>query len=127
MKVILLGLFAMLLFGKAQAQHYGKPIQDSLHGKGARLVQPPTVIELKQNFPNPFTRSTQIHFTAATELEVTFKVHDLLGNLVLQRNLSAIRGNNSFVFERGDLPSGFYFYTLEFGSTILTKRMMIRD
>ncbi len=92
-----------------------------------RIQQASTGVELRQNFPNPFNQSTRIVFTVPNEQNVELKVYDILGQVVFQRNIYADRGINTFSFDRENLRAGIYFYSLQIGSTVITKRMNIRD
>jgi hypothetical protein len=87
---------------------------------------------LYQNYPNPFNPVTKIKFTVPAILNgvegtsVTLKVYDVLGNEVatlLNRKLSA--GNYEIKFSANKLTSGIYFYALQSGSLVQTKKMVL--
>ena len=98
-------------------------------------VGSPSEFLLFQNYPNPFNPSTTIIFTISQSPLpggdgngglVTLKVYDILGNQVatlVNKVLSA--GEYEISFDAGRLSSGLYFYTLQSGSFIETKKMVL--
>jgi len=97
------------------------------------LGNPPAIpvdYKLYQNYPNPFNPKTTIQYSIANEELVILKVYDLLGTevaiLVNEEKLPGkyeINWNAST--EAGRLPSGVYFYRLQAGSFIVTKKMIL--
>jgi len=86
----------------------------------------PKVFSLAQNYPNPFNPTTTIKFSLPKTTEVRLKVFNLLGfevaNLVNGRVQS---GSHLIEFDASDLVSGVYFYRLEAGSFVQTKRLLL--
>ena len=83
-------------------------------------------IFLYQNYPNPFNPVTNLEFGISDLGFVSLKVYDALGQEV--RTLAnEIRspGNYNVEFDGSDLPSGIYFYKLEAGDFVETKRMIL--
>jgi plastocyanin len=87
--------------------------------------------ELKQNFPNPFNPKTKIKFTIPADQKngmskVVLKVFDVLGN-----NISTLldeekpAGSYEIEFDASELSSGIYFYKLQAGNFIDTKKMIL--
>ena len=104
----------------------------------------PNTFSLEQNYPNPFNPSTKIKFTIpgviANEVKqsqfVSLKVFDMLGNEVaklVNEELSAGQYEIEFSAKGGsasggnayNLPSGVYFYKLQAGSFVDTKKMLL--
>jgi hypothetical protein len=86
----------------------------------------PEQIVLWQNYPNPFNGQTTIGFKLKTGGRVAVKLYDLLGRKlreIVSAEFSA--GSHSILFGSSDLPSGVYLYTLEAGSEVLVKRMLL--
>jgi len=84
----------------------------------------PKDFELKQNYPNPFNPSTKISFSIPTAGMTTLKVYDMVGKEVAQLvngNINA--GSHEFNFDSKGLSSGVYFYTLQSGDFVETKKM----
>jgi hypothetical protein len=83
---------------------------------------------LEQNFPNPFSRTTEIAYELVNGSEVTFEVMDLTGRKVMQTNEGMKpAGKHSFTLETKNLEPGVYFYSLKAGSFVQTKQMVIVD
>jgi hypothetical protein len=94
---------------------------------------------LEQNYPNPFNPSTKIKYTipnVETHREaslqiVTLKVYDVLGNEVATLvNEEKPAGSYEIEFNvaqvsRPELSSGIYFYKLQAGSYIATRKMVL--
>jgi hypothetical protein len=79
------------------------------------------------NYPNPFNPSTEIKFSLPKEEVVTIKVYNLLGKEVISliNHVYKEAGNYSVIFDGSNLASGVYFYTIEAGSFIATKKMVL--
>ncbi|MCZ6701747.1 MAG: T9SS type A sorting domain-containing protein, partial [Ignavibacteria bacterium] len=86
----------------------------------------PTEYNLIQNFPNPFNPSTTIYYSIPELTNVVLKVYDVLGNEVsiLVNKVKPI-GNYEVKFNSTSLPSGIYFYKLQAGSFVETKKMVL--
>ncbi|TSA31108.1 MAG: T9SS C-terminal target domain-containing protein [Porphyromonadaceae bacterium] len=86
----------------------------------------PGLASLGQNFPNPFSHSTNIDYELTGGSEVTFEIMDLTGRKVLEVNNGWMpAGKQTFILETYDLEAGVYFYTLKAGSFVQTKQMVI--
>ncbi len=86
----------------------------------------PERTELFQNYPNPFNPSTQIGFRLHQKALVSLKVFDILGREVatlINEHMEA--GNYQTTFDGAGLSSGVYFYTLEAGGALYTKKMLL--
>jgi probable HAF family extracellular repeat protein len=81
---------------------------------------------LDQNYPNPFNPSTTINFSVPSSEFVTLKVFDVLGNEAATLvNEEKLAGSYEVDFDASQLSSGIYFYKLQAGSLIETKKMML--
>lgn len=79
-----------------------------------------------KNFPNPFNLSTIISFEALESgKNYSFVVTDLLGKVVRSQQIQTVKGVNQLVFEKGELTSGIYFYSLSNGQVSTTHKMVI--
>ena len=86
----------------------------------------PTHFSLQQNNPNPFNPSTAISFSLPSQLLLSLKVFDALGREVstlVSEELPA--GTYSKHWDAAALPSGIYFYRLQAGEYLETKRMIL--
>ena len=81
---------------------------------------------LAQNYPNPFNPSTVINYQLPSNNVVSMKVFDALGRevetLVNERQSA---GFHSVRFNAFNLPSGVYFYRVEAGSHVATKKLLL--
>ena len=87
---------------------------------------------LHQNFPNPFNPSTRIAFYLPTRQRVRLDIYDLSGRLInrLIGDVVLERGRHEAVWRGCDrsgrrAASGTYFYRLQAGSDLLTRRMVL--
>ena len=81
---------------------------------------------LYQNFPQPFNPTTTIKYQIANIRFVKLKVYDVLGNEIatlVEAEKSA--GNYEVEFDGTGLPSGIYFYKLQAGNFVETKKMLL--
>jgi hypothetical protein len=87
----------------------------------------PTRFELSQNFPNPFNPSTEIKYSIPVNAYVTITVYNLLGEEVsrLINNEFKTTGYYSIQFNGANFASGVYFYRIEAGNYISTKKMVL--
>jgi len=82
-------------------------------------------IVLMQNVPNPATLSTTIGYVIPTGGDVTFGLMNLVGqHLLLQRGTKP-SGSHSVEVDLSTMPSGVYYYYIEFGGQRLTRKMVV--
>lgn len=81
---------------------------------------------LEQNYPNPFNPSTSIQYRVSSISQVILKVYDVLGNEVATLvNEQKPAGSYEVKFNAEGLSSGIYFYKLQAGSLLETKKMIL--
>ena len=86
----------------------------------------PEKFSLGQNYPNPFNPSTTISFSILNSEFITLKVFDVLGNEVATLiNEEKSAGSYQVEFDASALTSGIYFYKLQAGNFIETKKMIL--
>lgn len=86
----------------------------------------PLSFVLYQNYPNPFNPSTVISYRLPANTVVTLKVFDVLGRDVATLVHRRQRAGIHYVhFNASDLPSGVYFYRLQAGNYIDTKKLLL--
>jgi hypothetical protein len=89
-------------------------------------TQIPDKAELLQNFPNPFNPATMITFKTSAAGNVSLKIFDIAGREVktlVNQKLNA--GSYNINWNAADFTSGVYFYRLQSGNYVETKRMML--
>jgi M6 family metalloprotease-like protein len=86
----------------------------------------PGAMALEQNYPNPFNPVTNVTFDIARSAFVTLKVYDLLGRevAVLVDEIMG-PGRYSVRFDGGKNASGMYYYRLNAGGYVATRRMAL--
>ncbi|MBI3110026.1 MAG: N-acetylmuramoyl-L-alanine amidase [Ignavibacteriales bacterium] len=86
----------------------------------------PAAFALRQNHPNPFNPSTAIEFDLPRELPVRMVVYTTVGKPVATlMDGQAPAGRYRLVFDAADLPTGVYYYRLEAGEFVETKKMLL--
>ncbi|MCC6253620.1 MAG: T9SS type A sorting domain-containing protein, partial [Ignavibacteriaceae bacterium] len=85
-----------------------------------------TEFKLEQNYPNPFNPSTKISWQSPVSSHQTLKVYDVLGNEVATLvNEYKTAGSYEVEFNASSLSSGVYFYRLQAGSFVQTRKMIL--
>ena len=90
----------------------------------------PKEFKLSQNYPNPFNPLTKINYAIpklkSGKTNVTLKVYDILGRLVKTLvNEFKEAGFYTVQFDGTNLSSGVYFYKIEAGSFVQSKKMVL--
>jgi Secretion system C-terminal sorting domain len=86
----------------------------------------PAEYKLEQNYPNPFNPATLIGYSIPKSGIVIIKVFDVLGREVSTLvNEYKFAGNYSVQFNAGKITSGVYFYRIESGSYVQTKKLVV--
>ncbi len=81
---------------------------------------------LYQNYPNPFNPSTIINYSIPKTGLVTIKVYDILGKEITSLvNEVKSAGNYSVQLSGSKLSSGIYFYRMQSGSFLQTKKLLL--
>ena len=81
---------------------------------------------LFQNYPNPFNPSTKIYYHIAQTGFVKLAVYDILGNEVETLvNEEKHTGSYEVNFDATGLSSGIYFYKIQVGDFVQTKKMIL--
>jgi hypothetical protein len=97
---------------------YSKAVEVNISG--------PAEFALYQNFPNPFNPVTIINYSLPLKSQVDLVVYNTLGEKIIQLvNGEKEAGSYSVELHAADLPSGVYFYRLQAGSFIETKKMIL--
>jgi hypothetical protein len=87
---------------------------------------------LSQNYPNPVTCCTEIHYTISQESNVKLQIYDASGRQII----TLVDGNqqsgnyriswNIQNTSKNQLPNGIYFYQLKTEYSIETKKMIVQ-
>jgi hypothetical protein len=94
--------------------------------EGFVTVGTPEKFMLAQNYPNPFNPTTTIVYGVPNNGPVTLKIYDNSGKEVATLvNEPKTEGYYTITFSAPDLASGIYFYKLESGNYVATKKMVL--
>jgi hypothetical protein len=86
----------------------------------------PTRFQVFQNYPNPFNPSTIIRFALPKQTLVKLDIYNILGERVLELiNTELTAGTHEVIFNGLNLASGIYFYQLQAGQFLETKKMIL--
>lgn len=85
-----------------------------------------TQYELFQNYPNPFNPNSTIRFSINERVKVSLKIFDILGREISTLvNEEKAAGRYEVVFNANGLASGIYFYRLQAGNFVQTRKMIL--
>jgi ligand-binding sensor domain-containing protein len=85
----------------------------------------PLAFAVEQNYPNPFNPSTMISYQLATAGRVMLKVFNSIGQEVaVLVNEQKDAGTYSVRWDAQGVPSGIYFYRLQAGDRLETRKMV---
>jgi hypothetical protein len=82
-------------------------------------------VEIDGNYPNPFSKSTNIRFSSNSTKNMEIKVFNMVGKEMMKANFKAVKGENSYNLINEKLTQGVYFYTLSDGKNTATRRMIV--
>jgi hypothetical protein len=87
----------------------------------------PDKYSLYQNYPNPFNPVTKINYDLPHSSYVNLTVYDILGREVrsIVKNEFQKAGRYSVEFNASNLASGVYFYRIEAGDYIASRKMLL--
>ena len=83
--------------------------------------------ELKDIYPNPVNNNAKIQFISGNSTNVFFTVFNHLGEKIEERIIAATRGVNDIEVFADDYTNGMYFYSINNGVQIVSKRMIIAN
>ncbi|HTR80782.1 MAG TPA: T9SS type A sorting domain-containing protein [Bacteroidota bacterium] len=86
----------------------------------------PKEYSLSQNYPNPFNPTTTIDFALPNKALTKIVVYDILGREIqtaIDRELQP--GYYEVNFNASNFPSGVYFYRIQSGNFVQTKKMIL--
>ncbi|MEJ2195792.1 MAG: T9SS type A sorting domain-containing protein [Ignavibacteriaceae bacterium] len=87
-------------------------------------VDVPVLYSLSQNYPNPFNPETRIDYSIPEQQNVTFRVYNMLGEMVKELvNEVKPAGTYTVTFDGSDLPSGVYVYRIQAEGFSENKKM----
>jgi len=100
-------------------------------GDGESGGQLPTAFALSQNYPNPFNPVTEIGFSLPSASEVRLEVYNIAGQKVTTLVNSPMDAGEHQIQWDGkvdggeSVATGIYFYRLQAGDFVETKKMLL--
>jgi hypothetical protein len=86
----------------------------------------PTKFALGNNYPNPFNPTTTVKVTLAQSGVMSLRVYNVLGQLVKVVDEGyKPAGSYTYNLSMDQFASGVYFYSLQQGPNIITKKMLL--
>ena len=91
----------------------------------------PDSYELRQNYPNPFNPKTNIKFSLPHTSEgrvsnTRLTIYDIIGNVIAVLVNEPLKpGSYEVNFDGSDIASGIYFYELQAGDFVVSKKMIL--
>ncbi len=86
----------------------------------------PREFALKQNYPNPFNPSTMIEFAVPAEGNVELSIYNLVGQKVATLvNGKVAQGQHIVEWNARAAATGMYFYRLQMGNQVMTRKMLL--
>lgn len=125
--VLSIGADDQYLFGgTVSSSIWRRPLSQIVTDVNEEINIIPEQYSLEQNYPNPFNPSTNIGFRISDFGFVSLKVYDVLGKEVaILVNEEKDRGVYTINFDASGLSSGIYFYKLQAGNFVETKKMQL--
>jgi len=86
----------------------------------------PAKFSLSQNYPNPFNNSTVITYQLPYSSQIKIEIYNILGRRIskIQDDIKPA-GYHQTIWNAEDISSGVYFYKIQAGDCIETKKMLL--
>ena len=118
-------VFGSSLYAGRGSNVYRRPLSE-MTSVADRQEAIPSRFELSQNYPNPFNPSTSIKYLIPSASNVTLKLFDVLGREVATLvNEAKQPGTYTVRWDAVNMASGTYFYRIEAGAFVQTKRLLL--
>lgn len=90
------------------------------------VISQPLDFSISQNFPNPFNPITTIKYEIPKTTNVKIEIFDILGRKIFTlMNEEKSSGRFECVFNASSFGSGVYYYRIEAGEYIQTRKMLL--
>jgi hypothetical protein len=102
------------------------PLNPSVPLSVGGTVAVPLTYVVFQNYPNPFNPSTTITYALPKDSRVSLTIYDVLGRAVATLvNEEQTPGFKSAEWNATGFSSGVYYYKLQAGDFVQTKRLLL--
>jgi len=94
--------------------------------KFGERIEAPAEFALSQNYPNPFNPQTTIRYALPEDAQVKLVVYNVAGQEIKTLvNEGQEAGYHECVWNAKDVASGIYFYKLQAGDFVQTRKMIL--
>jgi len=94
---------------------------------GNEEIAAASTMEVSQNFPNPFSNETNVRISLTNGSNVSLEVYNITGQKVMVKDYGyKTAGSFTTQISADELPTGVYFYTVEAGTTKVTRKMIVQ-
>jgi hypothetical protein len=80
---------------------------------------------VSQNYPNPFSKQTEITINSPKNTTAELVVYDVIGNRISTSIHNVKRGENAITYHADNLVQGIYIYQVKIENQLITKRMIV--
>lgn len=81
---------------------------------------------VSQNFPNPFSNTSEVLIWLTTSSEVSIEITNISGQVISTQSYGELgAGNQLLTINGNEFPTGVYFYTVKTPTHAVTKKMTI--
>ena len=95
-------------------------------GVEGEIASTPLSYRLKQNYPNPFNPATQIEFSLPVSSKVSLVIYNILGQEIARLiDGEQAAGVHSVIWEATNLSTGIYFYRIQAGDFVQTRKLLL--
>ena len=114
------------IFAGTRIGIWRRPLSTIPTGIDKRKEIVPDAFSLEQNNPNPFNITTTINFSIPNYSHVSLKIFNNSGKEV-RTLVNGVKsgGNHQIEFDASALPTGVYFYRLQSGVFMETKKLVL--
>ena len=82
---------------------------------------------MKDIFPNPVSDKSKVQFITGESKDVIFSVFNYLGEKMDEQIIAATRGVNDILINVDHYPNGMYLYSINNGTQVVSKRIVVAN
>jgi hypothetical protein len=118
--------YRLLAFNEYTKSEYSNQTQVTTLTNVKSRANIPDEFYIYQNYPNPFNSMTTIKSAIPTRGNMNISISNALGQIIFETlNVEVEPGYHSLNFDAGQLPSGIYFYSIQFGNLRFVRKMIV--
>ena len=105
---------------------WSRPLSEMITSVERHSTDLPVRFTLDQNYPNPFNPGTTIGFTLPRASHVTLSVFNMVGEEITTLVFGEFGpGNYTTRWDAEGIASGVYFYRIQAGDVVETKKLLL--